>query len=679
VPSYLAPGIYIEEISSGSRPIAPVGTSTAAFVGVTGKGPVNNATLVTNLAEFEKKFGGPFRILKGAQEHYLYYAVKHFFEQGGNRSYVVRIVHYQDPEVAATIQAVAASRPFAGTLPDGTAVSPALTVSAINPGLWGQELEARVVNSSRFSVRLAVDIAAGNASQIALVINDQVQIGSLLWIVEEVTGRIQAIDTATGAVSFNASSPLTAGGANFDGQIAANIPVFGPQFGYLGVTSQANPIPVAAGVPNPANGIVVNPVTKVDSTNLRPGDALTFAITQARVVIDRVSVQSGTPVVSIAHFATQALPAFTATRSRVYARDFTLFVRRQNVILEVHENLSLVNTNRTDHVDTRLAATSGASQYISVRDETGNADLTVLNNSAFLALQNGNDGLSGLADADFLGSETLRTGLSALTPVRDAAILVVPNASEAVTKASITYCERRGDLFLIVEKPSNSNDTIQVYRAKLSSKYAAIYHPWITVADAVTGRPTLVPPSGAVAGIYALTDARRGVHKAPAGLDIGKVVVADGVERIVTKGEYDILYPLAINAILKLRDGIYVWGSRTLSADPEWLQINIRRLFNFLEKSIENGTQWVAFEPNDATLWKSIERNITAFLRIQWLEGKLVGATEKEAFFVHCNAETNPPEVVNAGQVITVIGVAPSRPAEFVIFRIRQQAGQTPG
>ena len=192
MPSYLAPGIYIEEISSGSRPIAPVGTSTAAFVGVTGKGPVNNATLVTNLAEFEKKFGGPFRILKGAQEHYLYYAVKHFFEQGGNRSYVVRIVHYQDPEVAATIQAVAASRPFAGTLADGTAVSPALTVSAINPGLWGQELEARVVNSSRFSVRLAVDIAAGNASQIALVINDQVQIGSLLWIVEEVTGPLAA-------------------------------------------------------------------------------------------------------------------------------------------------------------------------------------------------------------------------------------------------------------------------------------------------------------------------------------------------------------------------------------------------------------------------------------------------------------------------------------------------------
>src|SRR5262249_30016524 len=204
-------------------------------------------------------------------------------------------------------------------------------------------------------------------------------------------------------------------------------------------------------------------------------------------------------------------------------------------------------------------------------------------------------------------------------------------------------------------------------------------HPWIQIDDPFTGQPLLVPPSGAVAGIYALTDARRGVHKAPAGLDTGKVVVATGLELKVTKAEYDILYQDEVNAILSLRDGFHVWGSRTISADPEWQQVSIRRLFNFLEKSIENGTQWVTFEPNDPTLWKSIERNVAAFLRIQWLEGKLVGASEKEAFFVHCNAETNPPEVVNAGQVVTVIGAAPSRPAEFVIFRIRQKVGQSAG
>ena len=679
MPSYRSPGVYVEEVSLGSRPITPVATSTAAFIGVATRGPVNTATLITNFAEFEKRFGGPYRILKGAQEHYLYYAARHFFEQGGSRCFVVRVVHYNDPELAGSIQAVPASRAFTGTLPNGNPVSPALTVSAISPGIWGQELEARVVTSSKFSVRLAADIAAGNLAQISLVRNDQVQPGSLLWIVEQVSGRIEAVDSASGAISFSAANPLTAGSANFAGSIPTNIPVFGPAFNYIGQTNQAGAIPVAAGVPNPPNGITLNSFAKIDGTSLRPGDTLNFAITQARVVVDRVSVQSGTPMVTIAQFAPQALPAFQASRSRVYARDFTIAVRRQNEIVEVHENLSLVNTNRTDHVDVRLGPDSRASQYITARDESGANDLTVVDDTAFLALQSGNDGLNNLADSDFLGSETLKTGLNALTPIREAAILAIPNASEAVTKAAIAYCENRRDLFLILEKPSSSSDTIQVYRAKLSSKYAAIYHPWIRVRDAITGAPVLVPPSGALAGIFGLTDSRRGVHKAPAGLDTGKVVVADDVETIVSKGEYDVLYPLAINAILKFRDGIHVWGSRTLSADPEWLQINIRRLFIFLEKSIENGTQWVTFEPNDAVLWKSIERNVAAFLRIQWLEGKLVGNTEKEAFFVHCNAETNPPEVVNAGQVITLVGVAPSRPAEFVIFRIKQKVGQAAG
>src|SRR5262249_33264104 len=255
--------------------------------------------------------------------------------------------------------------------------------------------------------------------------------------------------------------------------ILTNIPVFGPAFNYIGHTNQAGAIPVAAGVPNPANGITLNSFAKIDGTSLRPGDTLNFAITQARVVVDRVSVQSATPVVTIAQFAPQTLPAFQASRSRVYARDFTIAVRRQNEIVEFHENLSLVNTNRTDHVDVRLGPDSGASQYITARDESGANDLTVVDDTDFLALQGGNDGLDNLADRDFLGSETLKTGLNALTPIREAAILAVPNASEAVTKAAIAYCENRRDLFLILEKPSSSSDTIQAYRAKLSSKYAA--------------------------------------------------------------------------------------------------------------------------------------------------------------------------------------------------------------
>jgi len=674
VPTYRAPGVFIEEVSSGSRPITPVGTSTAAFIGTARKGPVNVATLITSFAQFDQRFGAPYRVTS-TDRHYLAYAVRHFFEQGGSRCYVVRIAHYTDVNVAGSLQATSAARNFDGVAPNGGAVSPALSVRAIAPGEWGRDLTVSIAPTSRFSVLLAAPIANIATTQIALASTDQVQVGSLLWIVEEVTGTVGSIAN-NGAITFNGL--LTAGGAPFAGSIATALNVFGPGLTYVGKTSQAGAITVAAGVPSPAAGILVTPTTKADGSPIRAGDTLTFALTEARVVVDRVSVQAGNPPQTIVTFANQTLPAFPQARSRVYGRDFVLRVIQGGVVLETHENLSLVNTDVVDHIDTRLGPDSGASQLVVGKDESGVNDATFVN-LATLALQGGNDGLTNLNDADFTGSDLLKTGINALTPVRDAAILVIPNASQAVTQAAIAYVQKRGDLFLIIERPAGTVASIQTYRDGLSSKYAAIYHPWIQIDDPFTGQPLLVPPSGAVAGIYALTDARRGVPKAPAGLDTGKVVVATGLELKVPKAEYDILYQDEINAILSLRDGFHVWGSRTISADPEWQQVSIRRLFNFLEKSIENGTQWVTFEPNDPTLWKSIERNVAAFLRIQWLEGKLVGATEKEAFFVHCNAETNPPEVVDAGQVVTVIGAAPSRPAEFVIFRIRQKVGQSAG
>lgn len=669
MPSYRAPGVYVEEISSGSHPITPVGTSTAAFIGVTRKGPVNRASLITNFTEFERMFGGPYPTQK---QHYLYYAVRHFFEQGGSRCYVVRIAHFD-----SLVQATAACQ-FDGTL-GIDAVSPALRVSAITPGEWGRELTARVSSSSKFSVRLADDIPNASVAQIKLELNDHVQPGSLLWVARTVTGLVEKVipdasDPSIGSVRLHSELPLKTGDVLFDGEIAPRMTVFGPEFSYEGRTNIESHVRFASGaIVSDNNEIGLISLNKADGTKLRPGDALTFVLEGALVVVDRVSVQqvtvgSNTKVVSVAEFAAQKLPA-VPKNSRIYARDFTIAVVRGQEILEVHENLSLVNTNRTDHVNIRLGVDGGASQFIIASDESGAKDLTVVTPASH-SLDGGNDGSAN--NSDFV------SGLEALTPVRDAAILAVPNASRVVTEAALLYCKGRGDLFLILERPSTSND-VDAYSKDLNSEYAAIYDPWIEITDVTTGRPALVPSSGAVAGIYALTDSRRGVQKAPAGLDTGKVVVATGIERMLTKGEYDGLYQKRINGILKLRDGIHVWGSRTLSPDTEWSQVSIRRLFIFLKKSIENGTQWVTFEPNDPTLWKSIERNVGAFLRIQWLEGKLVGKTEKEAFFVRCNAETNPPEVVNAGQVVTVIGVAPSRPAEFVIFRIKQKVGQATG
>ena len=669
MPSYRAPGVYVEEISSGSHPITSVGTSTAAFVGAAPKGPLNRATLVTSFSEFERKFGGPYPISKG---EYLYYAVRHFFEQGGSRCYVVRVAHF-----AADAKPFA-SFTFKGTLPD-VPEADAVKVSAITPGEWGRELTARVTPSSKFSVRLAAAVSSGNATQIMLDPNDDVQPGSLLWIIRPVTGFVAAVipdasNSNIGTIRLDSRAPLRVGEEAFDGEIGANVSAFGAEFGYDGRTSEYNSVRYTGGnISGDNDEIALTTLNKTDGSKLRPGDRLTFAVEQAFVVVDRVFAQQvmvdgSEKTVTVAAFKQQNLPAVPKD-SRVYARDFTLVVQRKDEVLEVHENLSLVNTNRTDHVDIRLGANSGGSQFIIANDESGNTNQIVLKPDS----QTLKDGADGDVDDD-----DRKAGIEALTPIRDMSILVVPNASEEVAKRALGYCEQRRDLFLILDRPKSVNlEEIGTFAKKNSSTHAALYEPWIQGADVITGRPTLVPPSGAVAGVYALTDSRRGVHKAPAGLDTGKVAVASGLERIITKGEYDGFYPKRINGILKLRDGIHVWGSRTLSADPEWSQVNVRRLFIFLEKSIENGTQWATFEPNGPTLWKSIERNVAAFLRIQWLEGKLIGQTEKEAFFVHCNGETNPPEVVEAGQVVTVIGAAPSRPAEFVIFRIKQKVGQS--
>ena len=667
MPTYLAPGVFVEEIASGSRPIAPVATSTAAFIGVARKGPINRATLITSVTEFEKVFGAPYRVT-AADAHFLAYAVRHFFEQGGSRCYVIRVAHYSDINNASTLTATPSSATFNGTDATGAAVAGALRVSGISPGVWGQALTAAVIPSSRFSTRLSADVPAATATQITLTPTDQAQVGSLLWLVHEAIGTIQTI-SGTGQLTF--AGPLTTNlGTPFNGTIKSNATAFGHGLSYLG-KNQAGAVSVALGIPTPP--LVVAPTTKVDGSALVPGDVLTFVVDDARIVVEHVSTPPGATVV---HFASQTFTTLLpANASRVYSREFTLQVRQGATVLETHENLSLVNTNLVDHVNVRMDPGRGSSQLVVATDESGTNDAIFLDASA-TPLTGGNDGLTGLADADFTGSELLKSGLHALTPLRDAAILAIPNASQNVTNAAVAYCDKRGDLFLIIERPRGSVESIRDYRLHFGSKYVAIYHPWIQIDDPFTGLPLLVPPSGAVAGVYALTDVRRGVHKAPAGLDTGKVVVATGIETRLTKAQYDTLYPDGINAILSLREGFHVWGSRTISPDPEWVQVSVRRLFNFLEKSIENGTQWVTFEPNGPPLWKSIERNVAAFLRIQWLEGKLVGATEKEAFFVHCNAATNPPEVVDAGQVVTVIGAAPSRPAEFVIFRIRQKVGQ---
>ncbi len=297
-----------------------------------------------------------------------------------------------------------------------------------------------------------------------------------------------------------------------------------------------------------------------------------------------------------------------------------------------------------------------------------------------------------VAADEYVGDPAERTGFGGLEAVEEVTMVAVPDlmgayqrgaidleSAKAVQLAMIAHCEMMGDRVAILDPPPGlSPAQVKEWRtdqAGYDSKYAALYYPWVKVFDASTGTNRFVPPSGHLAGVWARSDNSRGVHKAPAN-EVVRGAVA--LETQLTRTEQELLNPLGINCVRSFPGrGIRVWGARTLSSDPAWRYLNVRRLFNYLEESILNGTQWVVFEPNDDALWARIRRTISAFLVNEWRKGALFGLTPDEAFFVKCDRETNPAESIDAGQVICEIGVAPVKPAEFVIFRLAQISGGT--
>ncbi|MFF3852930.1 phage tail sheath family protein [Micromonospora sp. NPDC002575] len=293
---------------------------------------------------------------------------------------------------------------------------------------------------------------------------------------------------------------------------------------------------------------------------------------------------------------------------------------------------------------------------------------------------------------EYVGDAAERTGFGGLEAVDEVTMVAVPDlmgayqrgaidleSVKAVQTAVIAHCELMGDRMAILDPPPGlSPQQVKEWRtdqAGYDSKYATLYYPWIKVFDPLTGTNRFMPPSGHLAGVWARNDANRGVHKAPANEQIRGAVA---LETQLTRAEQELLNPLGVNCIRSFPGrGILVWGARTLSSDPAWRYLNVRRLFNYLEESILNGTQWVVFEPNDHMLWARVRRTISAFLVNEWRRGALFGLTPDDAFFVKCDQETNPAESIDAGQVVCQIGVAPVKPAEFVIFQLAQMSGGT--
>jgi hypothetical protein len=276
-----------------------------------------------------------------------------------------------------------------------------------------------------------------------------------------------------------------------------------------------------------------------------------------------------------------------------------------------------------------------------------------------------------LAPDDYVGDSADRTGFGGLEAIDEVTMVCVHDL--------IAHCELMGDRVAILDPPPGLNaQQIKEWRVDkvgYDSKYACLYWPWVKVFDPASGTNVFVPPSGHMAGIWGRNDDTRGVHKAPANEVVRGAI---NLEINITKSEHDLLNPVGINCIRAFPGrGIRVWGARTLSSDAAWRYLNVRRLFNYLEESILNGTDWVVFEPNDYALWAKIRRTIAGFLVNEWRKGALFGMSPAEAFYVKCDSETNPSEGIDAGQVVCEIGVAPVKPAEFVIFRLSQFSGGT--
>lgn len=376
--------------------------------------------------------------------------------------------------------------------------------------------------------------------------------------------------------------------------------------------------------------------------------------------------------------------------NEVVPKKFLLLVEmdmliRYNEESEVYTGLNF-NPLSPDYIVTRLSGSQLIRVSVSETDEIGNPAEAILGpgiTNGTVSFEGGSDGTMEKVNAEtFIGVDKgpgMRTGLASFVENNVVSMMAVPGITiPEVVVALVAQCENLGNRFAVIDMPKelvNTKDLIE-YRGMIDSTYAAMYHPWIQVFDRSTQKPGYIPPSGAILGIYSRTDIARGVHKAPA----NETVMCTGLSTNYTKNEQDILNPEGINLIRLLPgQGIRVWGARTASSNSAFKYVNVRRLFIYVEESIKANTGWVVFEPNDSTLWTRVQITIASFLDSMWRSGMLAGGSPAEAFFVEIGAQTMTKDDIMSGRLICNVGIAPSRPAEFVIFRVTQHTSESAG
>ena len=377
-------------------------------------------------------------------------------------------------------------------------------------------------------------------------------------------------------------------------------------------------------------------------------------------------------------FEGDPVDAALVPKAVLYSVEMEMVIRYDSEV-ETYTGLNLV-PNSVNNLEARLSASRlVAVEALEPVDEIINPVSALLGAgklSGSIAFSGGSDGTMDAVNAGVYigqdGGPGKRTGIQAFLENDLASIIAVPGITiPEVVVSLVAHCENEKNRFAVLDIPKElvkTGDIIE-YRNMIDSTYAAMYHPWIQVFDPVTKKLGFIPPSGAVAGVYSRTDVARGVHKAPA----NEAVVCTGLSVNYNTGEQDILNPAGVNLIRALPgQGIRVWGARTASSNNSFKYVNVRRLFIYVEQSIKNATNWVVFEPNNSSLWARVQMAVSAFLENMFRAGMFSGETPAEAFFVDIGPNTMSRDDIMNGRLICEIGIAPSRPAEFVIFRVTQ-------
>ena len=338
-----------------------------------------------------------------------------------------------------------------------------------------------------------------------------------------------------------------------------------------------------------------------------------------------------------------------------------------------------LNVASPNYIGYRMAKSEIIKVTVSATEEIENPVEAILGagvTDGIIMLDGGADGsISKITAGTFIGTDMgpgKRTGIASFVENNVVSIMAVPGITiPEVAVALVGHCENLKSRMAVLDMPKDASKIHELmeYREIIDSTYAAMYHPWIQVFDRASNKADFIPPSGAVMGVYARTDANRGVHKAPA----NETVFCTGLKTDYTKAEQDVLNPAGVNLLRMLPgQGIRVWGARTASSNSSFRYVNVRRLFIYVEESIKASTNWVVFEPNDVTLWQRVNLTVTSFLDSLWRGGMLAGGTPQEAYFVEIGPSTMSQDDILSGRLICNIGIAPSRPAEFVIFRVSQ-------